>query len=199
MSQSLPFSQAAENNKLAISETLKTVLRDESHVLEIGSCTGQHAVHMGRAFPKVLWQPSDVASMKSGLCARLHAEAPANVRAALALDVMEAEWPLENVDVIYAANVVHIISKAHIEALFRGVGKVLNSGGLLILYGPYKYGGNYTSDSNARFDLWLKERDRESGIRHFEYVDGLARAQFLSLQSDTSMPTNNQLIIWQKD
>jgi len=199
MSQTLPFSQAAENNKFAISETLETVLLDDFHVLEIGSCTGQHAVHMGQAFPNVLWQPSDVASMKSDLCARLHAEASANVRAALALDVMEPDWPLKNVDVVYAANVVHIISKAHIEALFKGVGKVLNSGGLLILYGPYKYGGNYTSDSNARFDLWLKGRDGESGIRHFEYVDGLARAQSLTLQSDTAMPANNQLIIWQKD
>ena len=199
MSEQLPFSQAAENNKAPIAEILTDVFSDVKHVLEIGSCTGQHAVHMGRAFPDIIWQPSDIAPMIDGLGARIEKDAPDNVRPPISIDVMDGEWPFEKADAVYAANVVHIISKPHIEALFAGIGRTLTSGGILVLYGPFKYGGNYTSESNARFDLWLKNRDSKSGIRQFEYIDGLARSHQLRLQDDFQMPANNQLIVWRKD
>jgi len=51
---------------------------------------------------------------------------------------------------------------AAVERMFAGIGRVLQAGGMLCLYGPFNYGGNYTSDSNARFDAWLKNRDPES-------------------------------------
>jgi len=84
------------------------------------------------------------------------------------------------------------------ENLIRGVGDNLAEGGLLILYGPYKYGGDFTTQSNAEFDAWLKARDPNSGIRDFEWVAGLADQQGLLFKGDLAMPANNQLLIFQR-
>ena len=81
---------------------------------------------------------------------------------------------------------------------FQGVARLLQSGCLFIVYGPFNYGGQYTSDSNARFDRWLKVRDADSGIRDFEAVDKLARHASLEAGEDTAMPANNRLLIWRK-
>ena len=198
MPNNFAFSQAAENNKQPIAEILKREFSEIKHVLEIGSCTGQHAVYMAQALPHLTWQPSDVPAMQPSLNARIKAEAPANAKPALSLDVSQGAWPLKTTDAVYAANVIHIISKPHIDALFHGIGQILEPGGRVCLYGPFKYDGKYTSLSNANFDLWLKNRDPLSGIRDFEYIDALANAQGLRLHQDYSMPANNQLIVWIK-
>ncbi len=194
----LPYSQAAENNREPIAQILKDAFRDVGHVLEIGSLTGQHAVHMGAQLPHLIWQPSDVAPSLPGLMARIEAEAGGNVRAPLELDLNVLPWPIAETDGIFSANVVHIVSLPLVEAMFRGIGSVLSPGGIVCLYGPYKYDGQFTTESNARFDLWLKERDAASGIRDFEYIDELARAQGLALLADHQMPANNQLLVWQR-
>ena len=93
---------------------------------------------------------------------------------------------------------MHIINEKLGESLVRGVGKNLSKEGLFILYGPYKYSGDFTTQSNAEFDTWLKERDPNSGIRDFEWVTDLANQHGLSLQADLSMPANNQMLIFQK-
>ena len=198
MTSPLPFSQAAENNKAPIARILRRVFRAPGRVLEIGSLTGQHAVHMGAALPHIIWQPSDVAASLDGLSARIRAEATENVRLPIALDVSDRPWPVVEVDGVFSANVLHIISIPLVEEMFSGIGSVLNPGGYLCLYGPFKYAGNFTTQSNAQFDQWLKERDPESGIRDFEFVDELARAQGLNLIEDNPMPANNQLLVWQR-
>ncbi len=196
MTSQLPFSQAAENNREPIGRILKDVFRAPGAVLEIGSLTGQHAVHMGAQLPHIDWQPSDVAPSLDGLSARIRAEATENVRAPIELDVSARPWPVDQVDGVFSANVVHIISIPLIEEMFSGIGSVLKPGGNLCLYGPFKYDGRFTTESNARFDQWLKDRDPESGIRDFEYINKLAGAQGLNLIEDHAMPANNQLIVW---
>jgi hypothetical protein len=75
---------------------------------------------------------------------------------------------------------------------------VLAPAGVLVVYGPFNYNGQFTSSSNARFDAWLKARDPASGVRDFEAVDALARAQGLVLQHDIAMPANNRSLVWQR-
>ena len=82
--------------------------------------------------------------------------------------------------------------------MFAGIGRVLETGGMLCLYGPFNYGGNFTADSNARFDEWLKKRDPKSGVRDFEAVNQLAELQGLSLRKDVAMPANNRTLVWQR-
>lgn len=192
------FSQAAENNKAPILNILRTALADARNVLEIGSGTGQHAVYFGRALPHLTWRTSDLAHNLDDINARLAQEAPANVIRPIALDVADHPWPVLNIDGVFSANCVHIMSWAHVMHMFRGIGEILAERATLCLYGPFKYGGDFTTQSNAQFDNWLKARDPNSGIRDFEAVDALAAAQGLTLAGDHAMPANNQLLVWKR-
>jgi SAM-dependent methyltransferase len=198
----LPFSPAAANNRQPILDILQPLLagpgRHVRRVLEIGSGTGQHAVHFARHLPQLVWQPSEQAEHLASLNLRLAAEAPDNLAPALALDVLDDPWPIGSVDAVFAANVVHIMSWRHVEVMFARLDRVLAPGGLLVLYGAYKYGGAFTTTSNERFDQWLRNRDPLSGVRDFEAVDALAGAIGLTLLADHAMPANNQCLVWQR-
>jgi len=194
----LTFSQAAENNKVHICDRLCEVLNPCRHLLEIGSGTGQHAVYMAQRLPQLVWHTSDLAGNLENVRARLEAEGAANITQPIELDVSAHPWPVSSCDAIYSANAVHIMSWAHVEHLFQGVGEILQSNGFLCLYGPYKYNGDFTTPSNQRFDQWLKDKDPVSGIRDFEAVDELAQNQGLTLRQGFAMPANNQLLVWQR-
>lgn len=198
----LPFSKAADNNKTVILEWLTEAFASSRHVLEIGSGTGQHAVHFAGQLPHLIWQTSDLGPNLDGISARLKEEGPANALAPLELDVASAPWPLpamispDAIDGIFTANTLHIMSMAHVECFFERVGEVLKTGGTLCVYGPMKYGGAFTTPSNEAFDAQLKSWDQVSGIRDFEVLDGLAQNIGLELAHDHAMPANNQLLIW---
>ena len=194
----LTYSKAAEANKLPIGDKLVEILTSSRNLLEIASGDGQHAVHMGSLLPDLIWQTSDLVENHDVISARLTAKAGKNVLMPLQLDVAQEIWPVDKVDAVYAANAVHIMSWTHVEAMFAGIGRVLEDGGLLMLYGAYKYGGGFTTQSNGQFDLWLKSRDPVSGIRDFEAVDQLAQGIGLVLEADHAMPSNNQLLVWRR-
>lgn len=195
---SKPFSQACENNKQYILDQLRTAFAAGSRVLEIGSLTAQHVCFFAEQMPQVHWLPSDLPDNLPTVLAGLADCALPNVSAPLALDVSRLPWPLAQVDGVFSANTLHIMPYSHVERLFRGVGQVLRPGGRLCIYGPFKYGGEFTSPSNARFEQWLKERNPDSGVRDFEQVDDWARAQGLRLLADCPMPANNQLLLWER-
>ena len=191
-----PFSQACENNKQFILDIIRHEFPPGGRVLEIGSGTAQHVMHFAQAMPAVYWLPSDLPQNLSVVQAGLADCSLPNIAPPLALDVAQDRWPVSHVDGIFTANTLHIMSSTHVEKFFRGVQKVLSPGGCLCVYGPFKYGGDFTTTSNARFDVWLKERDPLSGVRAFESVDAFARAAGLQLQADHAMPANNQLLVW---
>lgn len=193
-----PFSESCERNRQPILEQLLQRFADCRRVLEIASGTGQHAVYFGQAMPHLIWQTSDLSDNHPGIYAWLDEAALPNVRPPVHLDVNMPNWPVEPVDAIFNANTVHIISWPEVQRLFSGIGRVLLPGGLLVLYGPFNYNGAFTSESNARFDGWLKQRDPLSGVRDFEAVCELAAGQGLQLQDDVAMPANNRLLVWRK-
>ncbi|NJD31148.1 MAG: DUF938 domain-containing protein [Gammaproteobacteria bacterium] len=194
----LPFSEACERNKGPILDILRSAFADRRRVLEIGAGTGQHAVHFARHLAGLAWQPTDRAEYLPGLAARIAEEGSANLLPPLELDVGQKDWPDVRADAIYSANTLHIMAWPEVEEFFDGIGRVLPAGGLLAVYGPFRYGGRFTTESNAAFDLSLRERDPASGIRDFEAVDRLARAQRLELEADHAMPANNQLLVWRR-
>ena len=191
-----PFSQACENNKRPILEVLLRHLGDVSSVLEIGSGTGQHAVFFAEQLPHLRWQTSDLVENHAAIRQWLDHAKLSNVLAPVALDVTEPEWPVGPVPAVFSSNTAHIMAWSVVQAFLRGVGRMLAPGGLFLLYGPFNYDGGYTSESNARFDKWLEQRDPESAIRHFEEVDREARAAGLRLVEDVAMPANNRLLVW---
>lgn len=195
----LPVSDACERNKEPILSVLRVCFADRALVLEIGSGTGQHAVHFARHLPHLAWQPTEQLTYLPDLAARIRLEGGANVRPPTVLDVRQALWPARSVDAVFTANTLHIMSWTEVGALYRGVAQVLAPGGLLCVYGPFRYGGEYTSESNRAFDRMLKERDPLSGIRDLEAVCALAGPYGMSLVADHDLPANNRLLIFAKE
>ncbi len=192
-----PFSQPCENNKLPIANVLKKAFSQSHLALEIGSGTGQHAVFFAEQLPHLKWQPTDQQIYLEGIHQWLADYSGENILSPLELDVTQDKWPIKRADAVFSANTLHIMSWSMVEAFFHGVRKVLRSGGVCCIYGPFNYDGEYTSSSNAQFDQWLKRRDPDSGIRNFEDVDRLAREAGMFLVEDYTMPANNRLLQWQ--
>ena len=191
-----PYAESCEKNKEPILAVLKEIFAERKRVLEIASGTGQHAVYFGSELPHLIWQPSELAQNLAGIQAWLDEAQLPNVLAPLAINVNDAHWPVAAVDAIFSANTVHIISWPEVERLFLHIARVIEPGGYLCLYGPYNYCGNFTSESNARFDAWLKARDPNSGVRDFEAVNRLAATHGLNLLHDIEMPSNNRILVW---
>ena len=191
-----PVLQACENNKQPILEVLVRYLGDVSSLLEIGSGTGQHAVFFAEQLPHLRWQTSDLVENHPGIRQWIEDAMLSNVLAPLVLDVTEPHWPVGRVPAVFSSNTAHIMAWPGVQAFLQGVGRVLAPGGLFLLYGPFNYEGGYTSESNARFDEWLAQRDPESAIRHFEDVERESRTAGLSLVEDVAMPANNRLLVW---
>jgi SAM-dependent methyltransferase len=192
----LPYSEACERNRGPILAVLREAFADRRRVVEVGAGTGQHAVHFAQNLPHLAWQPTDRAEYLAGLGARIAAEGSPNLATPLELDVLRDPWPAVTGDAVFSANTLHIMSWQAVEALFAGLPRILESGGVVAIYGPFKYGGQCTTASNAVFDAMLRERDPLSGLRDFEQVNALGAAVGLELQADHAMPANNQLLVW---
>jgi len=191
-------SEAADRNKAPILEIIAKEFASCRRVLEIGSGTGQHALYFSAHMPDIAWQPSDTGEYLPALRERVRLEKRANLLEVIDLDVRVNPWPVGTVDGVYSANTLHIMSWSSVRDFFRGVGAVLGESGVLCVYAPFRYGGRYTSESNAVFDDYLRARDPQSGIRDFEALDRLAREQGLELVADHAMPANNQLLVWKR-
>jgi cyclopropane fatty-acyl-phospholipid synthase-like methyltransferase len=199
MSEQLPFSQACENNKGYILDILKNHLRTSAHVLEIGGGTGQHAVHFATHLPWLSWHSSDLSNNIEGLNRVITHAQLNNLPLARVIDVTQANWNCDAaIKHVFTANTLHIMSAESVKAFFSGLSQVLTPGSHVFVYGPFKYGGEFTTDSNANFERWLKSRDPLSGIRDFETIDKYANEAGLTLLDDNAMPANNQLLVWHK-
>jgi SAM-dependent methyltransferase len=193
----LPFAQSAENNREPILAELPRLLEDRNSVLEIGAGTGQHAVAFAGALTHVQWQPTEHPDTLVTLRPRVEAAALANLASPAALDIAEGPWPSVWPDAVYTANTLHIVSRELVEQLFHALGEHATPGSRLLVYGPFNYNGSFTTPSNEQFDAWLRERNPVSGIRDFEWVDGLAQAAGYALVEDVTMPANNRLLCWE--
>lgn len=193
-----PYSEACERNRGPILEVLRDAFAGAREVLEIGSGTGQHAVYFAQHLPHLTWHPSDRPEHHAGIDAWASEAALANLCGPVALDVRDAQWPVQAADAVFTANTLHIMDWAAVQAAFLGIGRVLHSGGTLAVYGPFNYGGQFTSESNARFDAALRSSGVGSGLRDFEAVNALARDIGLELLQDTAMPANNRTLVWRR-
>lgn len=190
----LPYSAACERNRDPILAVLREHFADRSQVLEIGSGTGQHAVHFAAALTHLTWQTSDLAGHLPGITARLSGSGLPNTPPPLRLDV-EGHWPGGPWDAAYSANTLHIMSWEQNRQFFEGLGTALPPDARLAVYGPFRYGGQFTSQSNADFDRSLRESAAHMGIRDIEAILGLAEECGFTLLHDIGMPANNRMLL----
>jgi hypothetical protein len=192
-----PFSQACDNNKDAILQVLITAFADSKAVLEVGSGSGQHAVHFAKNLPHLHWHTADQTQYHVGINQWLADASLANISSPVALNVNDDRWHIPNmIDSLFSANTLHIMSWSSVQNFFKGIGENAPNCKTLCVYGPFNYGGKYTSVSNESFDQWLAESNDYSAIRDFEAVNKLAGEQGFKLIEDYEMPANNRLLYW---
>lgn len=198
MSADLPFSPAAERNKEPILQALRQRLPAAVSVLEIASGTGQHAQHFAGACPGWTWQPTDAADAAALQAIDQRCRDLPNVLPAVRLDVLTPPWPLERAryGAAYCANMLHISPWPTCPALMTGAAAHLTSGGLLLLYGPFRIDGEPTAPSNEAFDTDLRARNPQWGLRSLSAVEREAAAHGLALQEVVTLPTNNRLVVF---
>jgi SAM-dependent methyltransferase len=188
---------AAQRNADPIRTVLERVLPARGLVLEVASGTGQHAAHMARALPGLVWQPTDVdPDALASIAAWVADEALPNLRAPIELDVTVDPWPLAGIDAVVCINLLHIAPWAAALGLFRGAARVLAPGGVLFTYGPYRFGGRFTAPSNEAFDASLRARDPAWGVRDVDDLEAAAGASGLALAETVSMPANNHSLVF---
>ena len=199
-----PYSESCDQNREPIFKVIQALFANSKNILEIGSGTGQHAVYFAEKMPHLIWHTSDQLEYHEGIKTWLSEAALTNTRLPLALDVSNKnDWMAVNnnnqkPDAIFSANAVHIMSWDNVVDFIKNAGELLPVKGLFVLYGPFNYNHAYTSESNARFDIWLKQQNPHSAIRDFEAVDKLANAAGLEFQNDVEMPANNRILCWKK-
>ncbi|HET7334011.1 MAG TPA: DUF938 domain-containing protein [Rhizomicrobium sp.] len=193
---------AAARNRGPILEVMRRVFPPAGKVLEIASGSGEHVVHFAAAMPGLSWQPSDPdGGARASIAAWTAHENLANISAPLNIDVREDVWGVENdapFDAITAINMIHISPWESTLGLFAGAARLLKSGGIVFLYGPYKRGGAHTAPSNEVFEGWLKGLDSRYGVRDLADVTAVAENNGFAMRETIAMPANNFVVIFAK-
>jgi len=197
--QALPRSEACERNQGPILQILKQWFLSPGVVLEIGSGTGQHAVHFAQNLPHLIWQPTDRADNLPGIESWVNQAGLANLRLPLKLDVRDAHWPLDRARYAFTANTAHIMSWPEVEATFDGIQRILEPRGYLCVYGPFNRDGKFTSESNKAFDEMLRAKNPEMGVRDDRAMISLGRKHGLSFSAEYAMPANNRVLVWTRN
>jgi len=192
-----PIAPASLRNSEPILGVLRHELATCASLLEIGSGTGQHAVEFAAQMPELTWQTSDLDESHDGILAHIANAGIANVIAPISLDVRSAQLQAVEYDAVFTCNTAHIMSFAAVKKMLLLVATALCSGGRFFCYGPFRQDGKFSTESNANFDRWLRQRDPESGIRDLEDLDRLAGDVGMGRQRVYAMPANNLLVIWQ--
>ncbi len=192
------FSPAAERNTPHILGVLKKVLPRKGLILEVASGSGQHVSTFARAFDELVWQPSEreKKSLESIESWRTEADCEAVLKP-IVLDVHWDLWPMDRVAAILCINMVHIAPWSATEALFQGAQRHLDTGPL-ILYGPFRFGGHFTAESNAQFSASLQAQDPCWGVRDTDDLEALAAGIGFELRETYALPANNHCLIFSR-
>ena len=191
---------ATLRNRAPILAVLARWLPATGSILEISSGSGEHAVFFAAGLPTLDWQPTDRDSRALDSIAAHCAEADLpNLRPPLMLDAASATWPVTEADAIICINMIHIAPWTACLGLMAGAARVLRAGGMLYLYGPFKEKGVHTADSNHRFDVDLRMRDPDWGVRNIDDVISLADSHGLRHIETTVMPANNRSVVFCRD
>lgn len=194
-----PFSRACENNKAPILEKLTGLFTQPGTILEIGTGTGQHAVHFAGHLPQLVWQPTDHPQNVQLSLPWINDSGLSNINPPIALNVMDGNWSaLPAIDGAFSANTAHIMAWQEVQAMFYGLAEALPRNAIFCLYGPFRYGGRHTSESNAQFDGSLRAQAPHMGIRDMDDLKALGTDTGLKLEKDFDMPANNRLLVWRR-
>ncbi len=199
IASNLLTSPAAQRNRGPILDALRRVLPASGLVLEVASGSGEHAELFAAELPALTWQPSDPGEAERiSVEARRELSGLPNLLVPVALDAASPDWPITAADAIVCINMIHIAPWRAAEGLFAGASRVLRSGGVLFLYGPFREAEAVMAPSNAAFDSDLRARNPDWGIRDLERVRALAAGCGFEFAGRAEMPANNLSVVFRR-
>lgn len=188
-------SQACERNKEPLLEVLREHIPTDARVFEVASGTGQHCVYFASSLPSTWWQPSDIRDEHlASVRAWIEHTGVENIEAPVYFNVFD-ELPDQTFDVVFCSNMIHIAPPEATPRLVEAASKLLQPGGKLILYGPFRYRDRPLEPSNVEFNQWLGRNYDGGGIREFETVVEFASKAGLVFEQDVTMPANNRTLV----
>ena len=190
---------AAAKNRDPILKLIVRIAPADASILEVGSGSGEHAVYIAGHLPRIVWQPSDPdPTMRASIAGWIAHTRVANVPPPLDIDCESEDWgrlvPMAP-DLILAINFTHIVGQSVLDGLLAGAGHLLRQDGLLALYGPFRFNGDYTSNSNKSFDHMLFQQNRAWGLRDLNSIAAGALPHGLELQEIVAMPSHNHTLV----
>jgi hypothetical protein len=189
---------ATLRNREPIAEVLARELPTSGVVLEIAAGSGEHAVFFAKAFPGLVWLPTDPADEALASIAAYRDEyRGTNLSAPVRMDAaMPETWPVAEAAAIVCINMVHISPWEATQGLFRGAARLMSRGAPLILYGPFLEEGVEAAPSNLDFDESLRQRDPRWGLRAAESLDALAAQHNMARSARHALPANNIILVY---
>jgi SAM-dependent methyltransferase len=189
-------SAAAVRNRAPLAAALGAVLPRAGRILEIGSGTGEHAVHLARAFPALAFQPSDPDPVaRASIAAWSEEAALPNLLPPLDLDLRLAGWEGVPADAVLCVNVLHVAPAECVEALCRGAARILPPGGPLAVAGPFSRRGVPLAGRLARLDAELRAAAPALGIRERDALVEAGRRHGLSPDLEIALPAEGDLLL----
>lgn len=198
------FSQACANNQQPLLTQLQIHFAEATSVLEIGSGTGQHAVYFAERLQHLIWHCSDVVQNHPSINAWGREANLSNWVAPLELQVGKSAWPAirPSVNAVFTANTAHIMQPDEARLMMQLIKQHLPLGGVLCQYGPFRFDGRYTSQSNAQFDAKLQSQGFGGyrDVAELRQICAIAESDgsHLMLQELIDMPAHNHLLVWRK-
>ena len=191
-----PYALSCDKNAQPILGVLKSFLKNSRSLLEIGAGTGQHAVFMAPYFEQMNWTLVDRRENHKGISLWLKDFLRPSIKGPFEYEIPKDLLPESDFDVVFTCNTLHMIPWDYCLKMFDDIRRVLLQKGLFIIYGAFNYKGQFTSESNRRFDDWLKKQNPESGIKNFENVVSELEVRDFKLMEDISMPANNRILVF---
>lgn len=195
----LPCNTAAEKNKTAIFKVLKQRGLLEKNVFEIGSGTGQHGIYFCQQSPTLCWYPSEQRSNINRLTQWYQAAHNCgidNIQEPMSFDVGVDPIPTLDFDMVYMANVWHILQQEERESLAMQLAENLCANHTVVIYGPFKQNGEFTTESNQIFHQSLVQQGY-GGLIDMTDIEKWSNNK-LKLSHVEAMPANNFLLFYQK-
>ncbi len=188
---------SAERNLAPILASLARHAPKAGPALELASGTGQQIPAFAAAHPGLIWQgtdrdPANLATMRAWA---ERSPAP-NLLPPRVLDAAQPGWAAEHEPcaLIMMVNLLHLISEKAAETVLTEAALALNTGGRLMIYGPFLRDGKATSANDAEFHATLRKADPATGYKDLAWVKAQLSAQSLSLVAE-HMPANNVMLI----
>lgn len=165
--------------------------------LEIASGTGQHVIRFAPAMPGLIWHPTDPdPDRRASITAWTKAEPSPNIAAPMALDACAPGWAGQHApfDLIFLANLLHLVPDAAAKACLTEMAQAAAPGGRAAVYGPFLRDGKTTSEGDAAFDARLKVENPGAGYKDVAWVMDIWRDAGLTPDAPLAMPANNLLL-----